>query len=191
MPEKASASSAPASRWRELPKCAAWSRHSSTIGHLLSRSLSPALSRPSSIELGVLVDRVESYLDADRREIQHRVALDDFVGPTVAGARVKIDTALVLLDDRVLSDRRCREVVEFLAAPILALGARRNHLDNQDRIGKMIVPVAYGAAGHRNIRVANGVVGDDLHIAAERTATRAAQGLPQRKGKVHRDRDMG
>src|SRR5882724_5306806 len=135
---------------REFPRCAAWSRRSGTTAHSLRRNLPLALSPPNSIERGVLVDRVEANFDADRRELQDGVAFDDFVGPLIARARVKIDKALVLLDDRVLPDRRRREVVEFLAAAILALGAWRNHLDNQDWIGKMIVLVAYGAAGHRN-----------------------------------------
>jgi hypothetical protein len=73
-----------------------------------------ALSPPSSIELGVVVDHIKAHLDIDRRELQDSITLDDFVGPTIARARVKIDKALVLLDDRVLPDRRRREIVEFL-----------------------------------------------------------------------------
>jgi hypothetical protein len=50
-----------------------------------------ALSPPSSIELGVVVDHIEAHLDTDRRELQDSITLDDFVGPTIARARVKID----------------------------------------------------------------------------------------------------
>src|ERR1700730_1339746 len=191
MPVRVWASLARVSMPRELPRCAAWSRRSGTTAHSLRRNLPLALSRPNSIELGVLVDHIEAHLDTDRREVQDGVALDDFIGPPIARPRVEIDQALVLLDDRVLPDRWRREIVKFLAAANLTLGAWRDHFDNHDRVGEMIFPVAYRAADHRNIWIANGMDGYYLHIATERTTTRPAQGVPQGKGKVHRDRDMG
>src|SRR6266404_5061870 len=133
---------------RELPRCAAWSRRSGTTAYSRRRNLPLALSPRSSSELGVLVDHIEAHLDADRRELQDSITLDDFVGPTIARARVKIDKALVLLDDRVLPDRRRREVVEFLAAAILALGTRRDHFNDHDRFREDVVGAADGLASY-------------------------------------------
>jgi hypothetical protein len=47
--------------------------------------------------------------------IQDGVALDDFVDPARVPSSVEIDPPRILLDDRVLPDRRRREVVEYLA----------------------------------------------------------------------------
>src|SRR6266404_1967125 len=141
---------------RELPRCAAWSRRSGTTAHSRRRNLPLALSPPSSIELGVLVDHIEAHLDADRRELQDGIPLDDFVGPARACPGVEVDPTRVLLDDRVLPDRRRREIFEFLAAAILALCARGDHFDNQDRIKDYIIGSPYLGTGDGQVGIADG-----------------------------------
>jgi hypothetical protein len=76
---------------------------------------------------------VEADLDADRREVQDRIPLDDFVGPDLARTGVEVDPPYVLLDDYILPNGWGGDVVEFLGAAIFALGAQRDHFDNQDR----------------------------------------------------------
>src|SRR5271156_1857997 len=124
MPEKGSASSAPVSTLRQSPRRAAWSPRYSTTGRLQSRRSPPVLSRPSSIQLGVLVNRIEAYLDSNRGKVQDGAALDNLIHPFCSGPCIKIDTALVLLNYRILPDRRRSEVIKLLAASILPLGAR-------------------------------------------------------------------
>ena len=96
------------------------------------RSWRAARWLPSSVEVGILVDRVETDFDADRGQLQDGFALDDLVGPTRARAGVEVDPPLILLDERVLPKRRRCEVIEFLASSILALGAGRNNLDDEN-----------------------------------------------------------
>jgi hypothetical protein len=86
--------------------------------------LPPVLSQPSSIELGILVNRVEGYLDADRREREGSISLDNLVRPAIARPGVQIDTPSILLNDGILLDGWGREVIKFLSAAILPLGAR-------------------------------------------------------------------
>src|SRR5260370_36872512 len=143
MPEKASASSPPISMCRGSPRCAARSRRCSTIEGSPRRSLLPVRSPPSSIELGVFVDRVEADLDADRRELQDRPALDDFIRPTIARASEEIDPACLLFDDGVLLDRGRREVVKLLAAPRLPLGTGQYHFDHQDGFENNVILSPY------------------------------------------------
>src|SRR5262245_46755835 len=92
-PDKVSASSVRALMPRELPRCAAWSRRSGTTAHSLRRNLPLGLSPPTSIELGVLVDHIGAHLDADRRELQDGIPLDDLINPPLARARAEIDQA--------------------------------------------------------------------------------------------------
>ena len=54
-----------------------------------------------------------------------RVAGDDLVDPARVAAGIKIDESLVLLDDRVLPDRRGGDVIRLLPSAINAFGARR------------------------------------------------------------------
>jgi hypothetical protein len=60
--------------------------------------LPPVRSRLSSIELGVLVDRIEAYFDADRRELENRVAFEDLIGPTGVRTGVQVDPSRILGD---------------------------------------------------------------------------------------------
>jgi hypothetical protein len=85
--------------------------------------LPPALSRPSSIELGVLVNRIEAYLDPDGGERKGGIFLDNLIRPTIPRPGVQVDTPSILLNDGVLLDRGRREVIKFLSAAILPLGA--------------------------------------------------------------------
>src|ERR1700732_2476542 len=125
MPEKASASSAPVSTWRPSPRRAAWFRPYGTIGRLQSRSSPPALSRPNSIELGILVDRIEADLDPDGGERNGGISLDNLIRPTIPRPGVQVDTPSILLNYDILLDRSRREVIEFLPAAVLPLGAGR------------------------------------------------------------------
>ena len=123
MPEKGSVSSPPVSTWQQSPTRAGWSPRYSTIGRLQSRSLPPVLSQPSSIELSVFVDGVEADLYPDRREAQDSISLDNLIRPTIARPGVQVDTPSILFNNRVLLDRWCSEVIEFLSPAILPLGA--------------------------------------------------------------------
>src|SRR5260370_1044279 len=153
MPEKASASSPPISMCRGSPRCAARSRRCSTIEGSPRRSLLPVRSPPSSIELGVFVDRVEADLDADRRELQDRPAFDDFIRPTIARASEEIDPACLLFDDGVLLDRRRREIVELFAAAVLPLGARGYHLDDENGFEDHVIVSPHQRAGYYYIAI--------------------------------------
>jgi len=73
-------------------------RRYSTTGRLQSRSLPPALSRPNSIELGVFVNIIEAYLDANRGKFEDGAAFDDLIDPFCPGACIKIHTARVLFN---------------------------------------------------------------------------------------------
>src|SRR6202040_3379664 len=123
MPAKRWASSAPVSTWRQSLRRAAWSRRYSTIGRLQSRSLRRAVSQPSSIELGILVYRIEAYLDPDGGERKGGISLDNLIRPKIPRPGVQVDTPSILLNDGVLLDRGRREVIKFLSAAILPLGA--------------------------------------------------------------------
>ena len=83
----------------------------------------PVLSQPSSIELGVLVDGIKAYLVPNRGELEDSISLDYLVRPTITRPGVQVDTPSILHNDGVLPDRSRREVIEFLAATILPLGA--------------------------------------------------------------------
>jgi hypothetical protein len=61
-------------------------------GRLQTRSLPPALSRPSSIQLGVLVNRIEAYLDPDGGERKGSISLDNLIRPTILRPGVQVDT---------------------------------------------------------------------------------------------------
>src|ERR1700738_2464605 len=153
MPEKASASSARVSTWRRSPRGAVCSRPYSTTGRLQSRSLPPALSRPSSIQLRVLVNRIEAYLDSDGGERKGGISLDNLIRPTTPRPGVQVDTPSILLDYGILLDRWRREVIEFLPAAVLPLGAGRYHLNHENRFQDGVLVPTHRGASHRQIRI--------------------------------------
>jgi hypothetical protein len=58
--------------------------------------------RLTSIEFGVIVNRVAAYPDADRRKLENSLALDNFVCPTLTRTGVEIYPPRIEFDDRVL-----------------------------------------------------------------------------------------
>src|SRR6266851_1410763 len=125
MAARKSGSSPRASTRRASPRRAIRCPHWRTTAPLRRRRWLPARLPPSRIEFGILVNRVEAQFDPDARQVQRRVARDDFVGPARFGAGIEIDPALILLDDRILSDRGSGEVFEFLTSAIHTFSARR------------------------------------------------------------------
>ena len=75
--------------------------------------------------IGDVVNRVEAQFDPDARQVQRRVARDHVVDPAGVGAGVEINQALVLLDDRVLSDRGSGKVIQLLSPAVDSFGAWR------------------------------------------------------------------
>ena len=84
-------------------------------------------------------------------------------------------------------------VAHKFLAPVIRLGARREHLHNQPWLALDLAAVGIGSAAsdhHIGIKIAAVGVGLHLHIGHERATRRAAQMLAQGHIHIARDGDM-